>query len=231
MPMSWQDKRRRRKPPTMRGNELNCSFNDEGVVHNATMRGGGGMSFLKRQRPWRTAVAFFLPALLFACTTCPAAAQSTGVAPWNTCFDAAARHYRLHPALLRAIARQESGMNPRAIGKNTNGTLDLGLMQINTSWLPKLARAGISRERLMDPCTNIIVGAWVLHDAVSRHGLSWKAVGVYHSPTPWRQRDYALKVARHLLREPGISLNAVADEPQAVQTAPRVETTAMEATS
>jgi len=176
--------------------------------------------------------AFFLPALLLSCVTQPAAANpSAGVAPWNACFDAAARHYRLHPALLRAIARQESGMNPRAIGKNTNGTLDLGLMQINTTWLPKLARAGISREQLMDPCTNIIVGAWVLHDAVSRHGLSWKAVGVYHSPTPWRQRDYALKVARHLLREPGISLNTVADEPRAQHPAPSVEGATTEASS
>jgi len=101
-------------------------------------------------------------------------------------------------------------MNPRAIGKNTNGTLDLGLMQINTSWLPKLAQAGISRERLMDPCTNILVGAWVLHDAVQRHGLSWKAVGVYHSPTAWRQRAYAAKVAGHLLKEPGVRLTPVA---------------------
>jgi len=176
--------------------------------------------------------AFLLPALLLSCVTQPVAANpSAGAAPWNACFDAAARHYRLHPALLRAIARQESGMNPRAIGKNTNGTLDLGLMQINTSWLPKLSRAGISREQLMDPCTNIIVGAWVLHDAVSRHGLSWKAVGVYHSPTPWRQRAYALKVAKHLLREPGISLNAVANEPQPPSRATRAGTTATEASS
>jgi len=182
---------------------------------------------------------FLLPALLLSCVTQPAAANPPprAAAPWTICFDAAARHYRLHPALLRAIARQESGMNPRAIGKNTNGTLDLGLMQINTSWLPKLARAGISREQLMDPCTNIIVGAWVLHDAVSRHGLSWKAVGVYHSPTPWRQKDYATKVARHLLREPGIStkaLNALAAEPQteqATQTATPAEATAKEASS
>jgi len=82
------------------------------------------------------AAAFLLPALLLSCVAPPAAANpSAGALPWNACFDAAARHYRLHPALLRAIARQESGMNPRAIGKNTNGTLDLGLMQINTSWL------------------------------------------------------------------------------------------------
>lgn len=92
-------------------------------------------------------------------------------------------------------------MNPSAVGQNTNGTQDLGLMQINTTHLTKLARAGIQRHHLMDACTNITVGAWVLADAVRRFGMTWTAVGAYHSPTAWRRQDYAVKVSKHLIRE------------------------------
>lgn len=134
----------------------------------------------------------------------PSAVAKAGPTQWDGCFSTAAARYGVHPLLLKAIARQESSMNPRAIGRNTNGTFDIGLMQINTYHLrpgSKLTRAGITRQHLMDPCTNINVGAWVLADAVGRYGMSWKAVGVYHSPTPWRQQDYAAKVSRHLARE------------------------------
>lgn len=37
-----------------------------------------------------------------------------------------------NPAIMIAIARAESGMNPKAVNKNTNGSVDLGLLQINS---------------------------------------------------------------------------------------------------
>lgn len=134
----------------------------------------------------------------------PAFARGPGpgeATPWDGCFAAVGAYYKINPLLLKAIARQESSMNPNAIGKNTNGTVDMGLMQINSIHLPKLARAGIRREQLLDPCTNIAVGGWVLADAISRHGMSWTAVGAYHSPTAWRRVNYAAKVQGHLMRE------------------------------
>lgn len=148
---------------------------------------------------WGAALAATL-ALGLLSVAAPARAAG-GPTQWDGCFQKAGDYYRINPLLLKAIARQESSMNPRAVGKNTNGTVDLGMMQINTTWLPKLARAGVRREHLMDPCVNIMVGAWVLADGVRRFGMSWKAVGVYHSPTPWRQQSYAAKVQRHLIRE------------------------------
>lgn len=138
---------------------------------------------------------------LFVIAAPPALASGPGPTPWDTCFAKAGAYYSINPLLLKAIARQESSMNPAAVGQNTNGTQDIGLMQINTTHMPKLRRAGLDRQKLLDPCTSIAVGAWVLADAVSRNGMTWKAVGVYHSPTPWRQRDYAAKIQRHLMRE------------------------------
>ena len=78
---------------------------------------------------------------------------------YDRCFDQAGDFYTINADLLRAIARVESGGNPAAVNRNTNGSEDVGLMQINSWWLPRLAAYGISRDHLLDPCTNISVGA------------------------------------------------------------------------
>lgn len=48
------------------------------------------------------------------------------------CFDKAGSYYKIDSDYLRAIAWQESNFNPHAKNKNKDGSLDLGLMQINT---------------------------------------------------------------------------------------------------
>lgn len=116
----------------------------------------------------------------------------------HACFGAASAKYNIHPALLRAIAQQESSMNPSAFRRNADGSEDIGLMGINTVHLPVLGTAGIGREKLFDPCTNIMVGAWLLATKVARHGMTWKAVGLYHSATPSRRDDYARRVWQRL---------------------------------
>jgi soluble lytic murein transglycosylase-like protein len=49
------------------------------------------------------------------------------------CFEDAGNKYGINPILLESIARVESNLNPKAINKNTNGTSDIGLMQINSA--------------------------------------------------------------------------------------------------
>lgn len=150
-------------------------------------------------------------AVMFSALLCvpvaAAAAKQSGnpVTPYDACFAAVGSHFGIHPLLLKAIARQESSMVPTAINRNTDGSYDVGLMQINSQHFKPgkpLYRAGVTGERLRDePCTNIAVGGWLLADAIRRNGMTWKAVGVYHSPTPWRQQDYASRVARKLIAE------------------------------
>lgn len=114
---------------------------------------------------------------------------------YDQCFTEAAQKYSLDPVLLKAIAKTESGFNPRAISQpNNNGSVDIGMMQINSSWLPKLSRFGISEAHLLQPCTNIHVGAWVLANNIKQMGPTWKAVGAYNSPTRVHQERYAQKV-------------------------------------
>jgi soluble lytic murein transglycosylase-like protein len=116
------------------------------------------------------------------------------------CWETVGQKYGIHPYLLHAIAKTESNFNPRAINRsNKNGSYDIGIMQINSSWLPTLARHGITEQNLYDSCVNIEVGAWILAHNMRRHGQTWTAVGAYNAVSPDKQRQYVKRVYRNLL--------------------------------
>lgn len=61
--------------------------------------------------------------------------------------------------IMAGIALHESAGNPNAVHQNTNGTVDIGLAQVNSSnfgWL------GLTAQTALDPCTNLAAGARVL---------------------------------------------------------------------
>ena len=106
------------------------------------------------------------------------------------CFDIAGERYGVDPTLLQAIAIQESSLNPNAINKNKNRTYDIGIMQINSFWIPILKEYGIKEKDLADPCQNIVVGAWILSRCLSIFGKTWKAVDCYNKG-PKRAKEYS----------------------------------------
>lgn len=142
------------------------------------------------------------PAFAFAQ---PIAASSN----FRICFSQASERFQIDHRLLIAIAEVESSMNPKAIGLNKRGgkilSEDVGLMQINSSWFPTLARMGITRNDLLEnPCQNIYVGAWILAKNIASNGVNWESVGAYNAGfrdanAPFRMK-YAKKVyARYLV--------------------------------
>jgi soluble lytic murein transglycosylase-like protein len=132
------------------------------------------------------------------------------------CLDKAAAERGLDARLLRAVARAESNLNPLAVNRThveRTGTVDIGLLQINSSWLPTLGRYGIQERHLYDACTNARVGAWLLADALARHGNTWNAVGSYNaacaelrgSRCAVARQAYAWRVFRRMDSGPGPS--------------------------
>ena len=97
------------------------------------------------------------------------------------CWLAVASAFDLPPGLLYAVAQVESSFDPSAVATAGNGSHSVGVMQINSSWFPRLAGFGIAEADLADPCTNIRAGGWILAQTVRRYGYSWEAIGAYYA--------------------------------------------------
>ena len=124
----------------------------------------------------------------------------------GACIEAAASAYRLPPAVLVILLNVENGRLGQ-VSQNTNRTVDIGPMQVNDTWLPKVAAHwGASRDAayraLRDEfCANVDAGAWILRQALDEsHGDFWEGVGLYHSHTESHKTDYLRKVLEHTLR-------------------------------
>jgi soluble lytic murein transglycosylase-like protein len=117
----------------------------------------------------------------------------------RACWNEVGLRYGINPYLLYAIAKTESRLDPHAVNRNNgNGSYDVGLMQINSAWLPRLRAMGIREEQLFDACVNLEVGAWILAQNMQRLGSSWTAVGAYNATSADRRLSYAISVYRNL---------------------------------
>lgn len=134
---------------------------------------------------------FAIAAFLLSASNHPAWAQDG----WRCWAEASAR-YNVPVDLLYAIARVETGNRYNLVSRpNKNGTYDIGLMQINSSHLPRLAKHGITKKDLLEnPCLNLHVGAWILAEAIARHGYTWVAIGAYNAGSHEKRKAYAKKV-------------------------------------
>ena len=114
---------------------------------------------------------------------------------------------------LWGLRDQEAGWIGAEI-RNTNGSHDLGPLQINSWWIPKIAKliskpsAHVRHWLRFDPCFNAGAARWIFLSGLASTGDYWTAVGVYHSPTGWRQRRYSASVARKLIKRFGSEIFA-----------------------
>lgn len=110
------------------------------------------------------------------------------------CAIEIADYYQVPIEIVAAVRQQESGSRGQAVGRvgpHSNGTYDLGAMQINTWWLDQqtnrnyLQQWGITEQELLEnECTNIAVGTWILYENITRFGDWEAALAAYNAGNP-----------------------------------------------
>jgi len=118
-----------------------------------------------------------------------------GTSRFEPIFQKAGHDFGIEPSLLARIATIESSMNPRAINQNKNGTVDIGLMQINSMHLKRLSSIGVTKQALLDPEVNIYVGALLLSSHIRKRGYNLSAIGCYHSANPVFKNQWLKRLA------------------------------------
>ncbi len=126
--------------------------------------------------------------------------------PFAACMALVASIYNLPPRVLPSIHAVEGG-RVGSVSANTNGTEDLGVMQVNTLWLPALAiytrtdKAVVRHRLINDACYNIAAAGAILRGYLNEtRGDLMAAVGNYHSHTPLRNQAYQAKVMKSAAR-------------------------------
>lgn len=115
---------------------------------------------------------------------------------YRQCFVEAGRQYGIAPDLLEAMAKVESGYRPDAVNQNSDGSVDVGLLQINSFWYRSLGKK--RWMALGDPWYNARVGAWILAQSIQSHGYTWEAVGCYNARSKIKRTAYVRKVMKAL---------------------------------
>jgi hypothetical protein len=116
-----------------------------------------------------------------------------------SCLILASYNYQVPAAVLVGIYKVEGGRVGQEV-RNTNGSYDLGPMQINTIWMKELAQywnvPQSTAKRLVrdDACTNMGVAAWILRRHYQETGNLASAIAHYHSRTPLHGHKYRRKV-------------------------------------
>jgi hypothetical protein len=115
------------------------------------------------------------------------------------CIHFNATHFDLPKLPLKAIRKVENG-GVCTVSVNSNGTYDLGPMQINTIHMPDILNhyPSITLEDVAcKPCLNITIGSWILKSRINEaDGDVWLGVGNYHSKTPKVRKRYLDKIVK-----------------------------------
>ena len=132
------------------------------------------------QEPLHEGVVLAAALAVLSAGTVKAGDVPDGQATIRGCITTAAEVYRLPPAVLVILLNVEGGSLGR-VSPNTNGTVDIGPIQINQIWLPEVAahwHATIADayKALRDNfCANVEAGAWILRRGLDEaRGNFWE---------------------------------------------------------
>lgn len=101
---------------------------------------------------------------------------------WTRCKKATSDYENYYAFILGCI-QHESTFRAKATHHNSNGSVDRGIMQINSSNLSKMKRAGLiaGAEDLFDPFKCIDCGLWLMNQYIDKFGVSESAYYAYNT--------------------------------------------------
>lgn len=115
-----------------------------------------------------------------------------------SCLDVASKKHGMDRNVMLSIMAVEGG-TVGTMSTNSNGSVDYGIMQINTDTIDDLRkRFGLSYtiEQIRDDeCTNIDVSARVLAQKIKEAGDKWEGVGDYNSRNEPAHGIYLKKIS------------------------------------
>lgn len=114
---------------------------------------------------------------------------------WTRCKKACPDNYKNYYAFCLGVMQHESTFRPKATHKNGNGSVDRGIMQINSSNIKKMTNAGLisSSDDLFDPFKCVDCGLHMLNNYISKFGISESA---YYAYNTGREREGSNKNSR-----------------------------------
>jgi soluble lytic murein transglycosylase-like protein len=115
------------------------------------------------------------------------------------CVAGAAAYHQVSADVLKAIVSHESRERANTVAKNTDGSIDVGMMGTNSVHFTELQSKGVAPSDLLDECYSIYVGAWMYSQRVFKYGNSWRAIGAYHSKTPYYNERYQVLIYNEMI--------------------------------
>lgn len=116
---------------------------------------------------------------------------------WTRCKKATTDYENYYAFILGCI-QHESTFRAKATHHNSNGSVDRGIMQINSSNIGKMKRAGLiaSAEDLFDPFRCIDCGLWLMNQYIDKFGVSESA---YYAYNTGREKEGSNKNSRKVM--------------------------------
>jgi len=129
------------------------------------------------------------------------------------CLERVSARYEVHPLILSLLHRVEGGYNGAKI-ENTNGTFDLGFMQVNTIHLDFLSNYGITEKMLQNnACVSLGFAAYyvkkvTINETVVNAEDYLRAIARYHSKNEPYNSNYAIRLREELEQVIGRQMGA-----------------------
>lgn len=115
----------------------------------------------------------------------------------------------IDPEFLKSVAKIESNINQKVVNYNKNGTVDYGIMQVNSCHFEELEKEyNITKaEIIQNEDINIRAGAIIISKCFKRYGVTYNGINCYNGLN-YENRTYNTYANKILAAYNSLKLNA-----------------------